>query len=111
MTSAQKESIRKLRRRGLSFTAIADAVELSPNTVKSFCRRESMSRSIAKSSNTHQIAVPLGDGLVTCNHCGAHLQHHPGKKKKRFCSDKCRFDWWNMHRSCIKHAIRGEAEP
>ena len=26
-----------------------------------------------------------------------------GKKKKRFCSDKCRMSWWNHHRDKLQH--------
>jgi hypothetical protein len=27
------------------------------------------------------------------------LEHTPKSKKKVFCDDKCRYTWWNAHRS------------
>ena len=38
------------------------------------------------------------DELVgTCLKCGIEIRSIKGKKKKRFCSDRCRWDWWNNH--------------
>jgi len=33
----------------------------------------------------------------TCLKCGVEIKSIKGKKKKRFCSDRCRWDWWNNH--------------
>lgn len=33
----------------------------------------------------------------TCLNCGIEIRSIKGKKKKRFCSDRCRWDWWNNH--------------
>jgi hypothetical protein len=74
-----------MRRAGLSYSTIADAIDLSANTVKSLCRRENMD---VANDEKHDV----------CNYCGIPLTHHPGKKKKRFCNDKCRSDWWNHNR-------------
>ena len=35
--------------------------------------------------------------LGTCIRCGTEIKSIKGKKKKRFCSDRCRWDWWNNH--------------
>jgi len=32
-------------------------------------------------------------GVCPC--CGAEVRQNPGRKVKRFCSDKCRNAWWN----------------
>lgn len=37
------------------------------------------------------------DLLGTCLKCGIEIKSIKGKKKKRFCSDRCRWDWWNNH--------------
>ena len=31
-----------------------------------------------------------------------YLQHTPGKRKKQYCSDACRMDWWNAHQDKVK---------
>jgi endogenous inhibitor of DNA gyrase (YacG/DUF329 family) len=45
-----------------------------------------------KEENNNQI-----DLLGTCLKCGGEIKSIKGKKKRRFCSDRCRWDWWNNH--------------
>lgn len=33
----------------------------------------------------------------SCKQCGIEIKSIKGKKKKQFCSDRCRWDWWNNH--------------
>lgn len=98
MTDKQKQIIREMRRRGMSYSAIAAAHGLSANTVKSFCLREN----IDLQSNLDDEKRKL------CKNCGAPLMHHPGSKKKTFCRDKCRYAWWSKNRrwTGIKRAHR-----
>lgn len=88
MTNTQKQSIRELRRMGLAYSTIADATGLSANTVKSFCHR----------NNVGTVSPISNYNPDTCKYCGDPLKHHPGKRKKCFCNDKCRSDWWNCNR-------------
>jgi endogenous inhibitor of DNA gyrase (YacG/DUF329 family) len=37
------------------------------------------------------------DLIGTCLKCGVEIKSIKGTKKKRFCSDRCRWDWWNNH--------------
>ncbi|QLY39394.1 hypothetical protein HF295_00380 [Hujiaoplasma nucleasis] len=37
------------------------------------------------------------DLIGKCLKCGMVIASIKGKKKKRFCSDRCRWDWWNNH--------------
>ena len=37
------------------------------------------------------------DLLGTCKRCGTTITSIKGKKRKQFCSDRCRWDWWNSH--------------
>ncbi|MCD8074180.1 MAG: hypothetical protein LUF27_03930 [Lachnospiraceae bacterium] len=32
-----------------------------------------------------------------CLCCGVPVRQNPGRKEKKFCSDKCRNKWWNAH--------------
>ena len=36
-----------------------------------------------------------------CPYCGAIVIQTPGRKEKKFCSDKCRSRWWYDHRDQI----------
>ena len=83
----QKQQIIALRRDGARYGRIAAQLQLSINTVKSFCRR-------------HSLAART-DGAV-CKQCGKPIAQNPGRKRKRFCCDACRNKWWNAHLELVK---------
>jgi len=41
--------------------------------------------------------------VSTCKYCGIHMKSVRGKKKKVFCSDTCRWQWWNQKHRDEKH--------
>lgn len=91
MTDEQRNQIREYRANGMGYSKIAQALGLSENTVKSFCRRKGLGGVVAFTPN-----VTLTDTNV-CECCGAEVIQNPGRKLKRFCSDRCRNKWWNEH--------------
>lgn len=95
MTEKQKEQIVKLREAGYGYIRIAQAISVSENTVKSYCRRNNMS-GVSKSQTLKMEANP-DEGMHFCLNCGIEVKQNPGRKEKRFCSDKCRNQWWNHH--------------
>lgn len=66
---------------------IAAQLQISINTVKSFCRQHSLAARTA--------------GAV-CEQCGKPIDQNPGRKRKRFCCDACRNKWWNAHLELVK---------
>ena len=78
----QNIKIRELQMQGHGYKKIAKILGISENTVKSYCRRHPVENS--------------------CLQCGRALSHTPGKKRKKFCSDKCRLAWWNTHKEFVK---------
>lgn len=92
MNITQKETIKALRLRGESYNNIAEALGISVNTIKSFCRRNNL--------NDTAINKPEEDSF--CRQCNASLKHTPKKKQKVFCSDKCRMRWWNARPEKIR---------
>ncbi|WP_449460459.1 terminase gpP N-terminus-related DNA-binding protein [Streptococcus suis] len=87
MTPYQKKAINDLRLKGFGYKSIANKLDLSANTVKSYCKR-------------NQATVGMEDRTIHedfCPNCGKVLTHFNGKKKKRFCGDFCRQKWWNSH--------------
>lgn len=87
MEAKTKQSILMLRQQGESFAEIAKLLSLSPNTVKSICRRSSVQ------------AMPAEErGSNVCKNCGKPLSQILGKKQKTFCSTHCRTVWWNRTR-------------
>lgn len=93
MTYQLKQKITQMRRDGFSYAKVADALGISENTVKSFCRRNGLGGIGAD-------IVTQSDGAL-CQNCKVPLTHTAGAKKKRFCSDKCRMAWWNAHPEAV----------
>ena len=85
MTELQKEQIMAMRQQGVGYMKIGQELNISVNTVRSFCRRnESVDNS----------TVPT----VQCMQCGKAIRVTPKRKVKKFCSDACRMAYWNSHK-------------
>lgn len=91
MTEQQKADVTSLRINGCSYSQIAAKLNISENTVKSFCRRNSL-----KAADVKQVPDTV------CEFCKTEITHIDGKKRKRFCSDRCRNRWWNANLDKVK---------
>lgn len=80
MNDEIKAKIYELRSNGLGYKRIAKQLALNQSTVKAFL---------------HKLGETPG-GI--CPVCGKALNSIPHKKRKKYCSDKCRMKWWAMHR-------------
>ena len=89
MTSEQKRFIDQYRRQGMGSTEIAEKLSLSVNTVKSYCRRNAV-----ETAATDGGAAPSG----ICKQCGKLMTGGQDRRGKQFCSDRCRYQWWHLHR-------------
>lgn len=89
MTDAQKIQISNLRAAGLGYKKIAEQMGVSENTVKTYCRRHGLGGAMV-----HQVER-TDKSLCQC--CGVEVKQNPGRKVKKFCSDRCRNKWWNAH--------------
>lgn len=100
MTEKQKIQIADMRGEGYGYIKIARMLGLSENTVKSFYRRKKLTR---RTDAVSHMAVPVMDGQRFCLYCGVEVAQTPGRKEKKFCSDRCRNKWWNSHLDRVKH--------
>ena len=93
MTNEEKRRIAELRKQGFGYKRIAQALNLSEGTVKTFCHRNAV-------TGTSPEVIPHESASSTqslCRCCGAQVPQYPGRKEKKFCSDACRNKWWNTH--------------
>ena len=84
MRNEDSIKIEELQREGHGYKKIATMLDLPLNTVKSYIRR-------------HPVTTTSAASVKGCLNCGAPLLQKPGKKEKKFCSDRCRMAWWNAH--------------
>ena len=91
MTEDQEKQITNLRNAGLGYTAIASRLGFTTMSVRAFCKTHGLMGRRSHAPGMRNTAPGH------CKTCGKELNHTTGKKKKQFCSDRCRMDWWNAH--------------
>lgn len=100
MTKEQKLEITQLRTAGYGYFRVAQALGISENTVKSFCRRNNLSGMVAVEAPKTQSQAD--DEIHLCLYCGLSVEQNPGRKEKKFCSNDCRMKWWNRNLDKVK---------
>jgi len=95
MNKTQKEQIKRLRLDGLGYIKVAQALGLSENTVKSYCRRNNLSGSFRVPDNQSAI------GNYFCKNCGKEIIQTPKSKPRQFCSDICTSAFWKGNQDKI----------
>ena len=113
MTEIQKQQITALRTKGLVFAEIANQMNLSINSVKSYCRRNEIVPDITATivSEPEHIDETTADVLsesacesrTTCKLCGETLVNTPCHRQKTFCSTVCQRKFWWEHRDLMRH--------
>ena len=86
MTKEQKTLILYYREQHMTYRQIGEKLGLSPDTVKTFCRRNG-----AQTGKTAQSAE------CRCRNCGAPVHPLPGRRERLFCSPACRTAYWRKH--------------
>ncbi len=89
MTKTEQMQATIMRENGYSYGQIANELEISINTIRSFCQRKHLE--IKDHKDVH-----------FCKSCGVQLD----KTRRKFCSRKCKTDWWNHH----KPETKGQTE-
>lgn len=95
MTDKEKQQIAVYREQGLSYTKISNKMNLSINSIKTYCKRHGLG-GVRAFDMTGEVKI------CSCENCGKPVKQNPGRKQKRFCSDKCRNTWWNAHMDLVK---------
>ena len=93
MNEIQKSKVRKMRLEGIGYKAIANSLDLPLGTVKSYCKRNALTGIGIVVALNNEVSVEKG---LICKQCGAKLKHISGKKRKVFCSDRCRKKHWKL---------------
>ena len=70
----------------MTYREIGEKLGLSPDTVKTFCRRNTPREDRTEASASSQ-----------CRNCGAPVHPLPGRRERLFCSPACRTVYWRKH--------------
>ena len=90
MSLSRKDLIIAYRNEGLSYREIAEKTQTS----ESYCRNICFRANRVKTKKQHDSEPEMG----LCIYCGKLLVNTDGAKPKKFCSDKCRYDYFNFEK-------------
>jgi endogenous inhibitor of DNA gyrase (YacG/DUF329 family) len=88
MTKEEKEQVARHRNNGLAYSEISKVLDVSVNTIKSYCRRNGLA------DKKEPAKEDFNEQNTHCKQCGKALIQVLRGKPKKFCSEKCRRDWW-----------------
>lgn len=95
MTEEQKLQIRKLRQQGLGYQAIGKMVNLSRDSVRSYCKNHGLQGvRLAVEMNTKE-RIKNGEA---CAYCAGPIKKAKTGRPARFCCEACRRSYWKAHR-------------
>lgn len=94
MTSVQEKQIRNFRMQGIGYKAIASNMGLSRDVVRNYCKSHGLDGYAAEVVVNLKEQMQQGD---VCGCCGAAILQPAIGRKRRFCSEKCRREWWAAH--------------
>lgn len=94
MTGSQARQIRELRMKGAGYRAIASVVGMSRDSVRNHCKAHFLDGFAAEV--TLNIKEQMQQGKA-CLECGKTTTQPKTGRKRKFCSDACRREWWANH--------------
>ena len=92
MNPEQKNMIQDLRNSGCGYKEISEQLQISINTVKSYCKRHDLTSTKKRNSGSVRF----------CLQCGNEIKQEQHRKTKKFCCDRCRMIWWREHSSLLR---------
>ena len=104
MTINQVKHIIELRTQNYSYASIGKAMGISHNTVKSVCRRRNITPSGRRKSKEEKARITV------CKNCGKPIFATTNHRRK-FCAEKCRYDYWNRVRKYEDGIYEGSKRP
>ena len=93
MDEIQRQKIRKLREQGYGYLRISEKLDISPNTIRSFCKKENTDGYIKNGE-----LLKGKENLAVCMQCNKKFYQIAGRKNKKFCSSSCCKVYWSIHK-------------
>ena len=94
MSEQEIRQISELRKNGAGYKVIAAALGLSRDTVRGVCKRTHLTAEVKPAIVNPGIS---SEETGRCVCCGKAVAPSARGRKKRFCSDDCRRQWWNKN--------------
>lgn len=99
MTENQGIQIVALRKQGLGYKRIASIVNVSRDSVRSYCKTRNLHGYIGMDSANVEMKM---QNKQLCGFCGGQMKAAHTGRPRRFCSENCRRRYWSERRDLIK---------
>ena len=96
------DNIGLLRAENYTYAGIGKVLGMSGNTVKSICRRYGFVPAEGAPMKNINKAAQIS-GIKRCRNCNRIILNPWNRAVKAFCSDRCRYKWWNRERAIRPH--------
>ena len=97
----QLENIQRLRKDNYTYASIGKVLGMSVNTVKSICRKYGFAPDDVPQKDINHI-VSL-EAIPRCKFCGRAMDNPWNRRNKKFCTDQCRYNWWNRKKRVLNY--------
>ena len=94
MTDFEAAQVKEMRLNGMGYRAIAEALGLSRDIVRNHCKAKGMGGYVAATVKNLQ-EREVQNGICLC--CGEEISQQGNGRPRKFCSEKCRRQWWKTH--------------
>lgn len=99
MTEQQAKQIVEMRLKGIGYKSIGTVVGLSRDIVRNYCKYHGLTGYSSALTKNVQMKMEKGEA---CLYCGGSITKPKTGRPKKFCSEKCRREWWKMHPEALK---------
>lgn len=96
LTEQEKQKIKELRLKGEGYKAIATALGLSRDTVRSYCKRNKLD---GDATLVQLNAEEMKNQNLLCVYCSKPIGQLKRGRQRKFCSDECRRRWWSENQN------------
>ncbi|MDW7670565.1 MAG: helix-turn-helix domain-containing protein [Bacillota bacterium] len=94
MTDSDKLKIYELRLSGAGYKSIAQALGLSRDSIRSFCKRNRLDGNARVVALNREVDK---ENHKVCRQCLKPIQQKGRGRTRKFCSEPCRRNWWADH--------------
>lgn len=99
MTAYQARQIREFRMKGVGYRSIAAVTGLSRDIVRNYCKTHDLDGFGVELTANMKEQIQRG---TVCLCCGKPVKQPATGRKRKFCSDKCRRQWWGKHKDALQ---------
>lgn len=95
MDDRQKREIKRMRLEGKGYRIIAKELDLSRDIVRNFCKKHGLAGYANKGLEIEGKMIRIDQGV--CVECGKELVQPKTGRRRLFCCEDCRRDWWKRN--------------